>query len=60
MEAQAKLCFLRLLDLQIELAALVERLCQETMMSPEMRKKLSNDASNLRERLQKTHTVIQR
>lgn len=58
MEAQAKLVFQRLLDLQDELMGLVERLCRETMMDPETRKKISDDAAALRERFRKTQRTI--
>lgn len=57
-DAQAQLCFERILDLQIRLAQIVSKLCEEAMMSPEVRKRLIFDVSVISESLERTRAAI--
>lgn len=59
MDAQAKLCILRVLELQIKLAALVEALCYETMMDPTARAKLLPEAERVHSSLKAAQKTIQ-
>lgn len=58
MDAQAKLCFERILDLQIRLMQIVRKLCDEASMDPDVRKRLVFDASLVSESLERTRNVI--
>jgi len=58
MDAQAKLCFERVMDLQIRLMQIVGKLCEEASMDPNVRKRLVFDVSLLSESMERTRTVI--